>query len=115
MGNALGVHAIDDLLQARDELLRGGAAGDVVRALVEDDGAQAGAVQHVVLQADQRRRAIATGNHAIAGDGLVGNRRGESAVPRMEPPRQDVRPPVVLVGRDDARRREGPLELALAS
>jgi len=70
--HTFGVHAIDDLLQAGLELLEGGVAGDVIGAFIEDHRPQADAVEHLVLQAEHRRRAVAVGKHdAVPSDRLV--------------------------------------------
>src|SRR5438552_11889697 len=70
------VHALDDLLRASDHLVGGKAAGDVVRAFEENDMRGAGALEHVALDALERRRPIAAIEDAVAGYPLIGNAVG---------------------------------------
>src|SRR6185436_21119218 len=90
------------------QVLGGGVAGDVVGALVEDDGGQAGAAQDVVVEAEDRRGPVAAGeDDAVAGDAFVGDGGRAVAVQRLQPRRQHVGPAVVLIGGDGAVRPAG--------
>src|SRR5215831_9651198 len=74
-GQALSVSAIDDLLNGGGDLWRVRAAANVVHALKIEHVRDAAAIEHVTIEALERRRAVAaTENDPVARDPRIDNR-----------------------------------------